>query len=112
MSYTISNDNGDPICFVGETSLNKELQKHVSEVRASKIIRLPLPLNDPQQRRPDITKIECDLQWSPTVSLNTGLEKTIDILGHSSSEMLLKHYKNQITGRELQAEKYFMINKS
>ena len=36
-----------------------------------------------------------------------GLEKTIDILGHSSSEMLLKHYKNQITGRELQAEKYF-----
>ena len=40
MSYTISNDNGDPICFVGETSLNKELQKHVSEVRASKIIRL------------------------------------------------------------------------
>lgn len=45
---------------------------------ASKIIRLPLPLNDPQQRRPDITKIECDLQWSPTVSLTTGLEKTID----------------------------------
>ena len=44
----------------------------------SKIIRLPLPLNDPQQRRPDITKIECDLQWSPTVSLTTGLEKTID----------------------------------
>tara|TARA_E500000178_G_scaffold311356_1_gene327199 strand:+ start:1501 stop:2121 length:621 start_codon:yes stop_codon:yes gene_type:complete len=40
MPYTISHDNGDPICFVGKTSLNKELQKHVAEVRASKVIRL------------------------------------------------------------------------
>ena len=41
-----------------------------------------------------------------------GLEKTIDALGHSTSDMLLKHYKNQITGREKQAEIYFNISYS
>ena len=39
-----------------------------------------------------------------------GLEKTIDALGHSSSEMLLKHYKSQIVGREEEAKEFFDIN--
>lgn len=36
-----------------------------------------LPVNDPMQRKPDITKAREILGWEPTVSLRAGLEKTI-----------------------------------
>ena len=36
-----------------------------------------LPVNDPIQRKPDITKARAILGWEPTVSLRTGLEETI-----------------------------------
>jgi UDP-glucuronate decarboxylase len=44
----------------------------------SKIVKLPLPQDDPQQRQPDITLAMQALNWQPSVSLNDGLEKTID----------------------------------
>lgn len=37
---------------------------------------LPLPENDPKQRRPDISKAKRVLQWEPKISLAEGLEKT------------------------------------
>jgi UDP-glucuronate decarboxylase len=43
----------------------------------SKIINLPLPSDDPKQRRPDITLAKETLSWEPKVSLEQGLEKTI-----------------------------------
>ena len=43
----------------------------------SKIIRLPLPADDPKQRRPDITKARQLLGWEPKVQLEEGLLKTI-----------------------------------
>ncbi|MGH7745654.1 MAG: NAD-dependent epimerase/dehydratase family protein, partial [Candidatus Dormibacteria bacterium] len=43
----------------------------------SHIIRLPLPQDDPQQRKPDITKLSASTGWKPTVSLMTGIEQTI-----------------------------------
>jgi UDP-glucuronate decarboxylase len=36
-----------------------------------------LPLDDPRQRKPDITKAQELLDWVPVTSLNDGLEKTI-----------------------------------
>jgi UDP-glucuronate decarboxylase len=44
----------------------------------SKIIRMPLPSDDPKQRRPDITKAEQVLNWHPTTPLREGLTKTIE----------------------------------
>jgi UDP-glucuronate decarboxylase len=44
---------------------------------ASKIVQMPLPQDDPKQRRPDISKAQTLLKWSPTVSLDQGLVKTI-----------------------------------
>lgn len=38
----------------------------------------PLPGDDPKQRQPDITRAERVLGWQPRVSLETGLQKTID----------------------------------
>jgi UDP-glucuronate decarboxylase len=45
---------------------------------SSKIIRLPLPQDDPKQRRPDISLARDILEWTPTVALEDGLLKTIE----------------------------------
>jgi nucleoside-diphosphate-sugar epimerase len=39
---------------------------------------MPLPQDDPLQRRPDITKARELLEWQPTIPLRQGLERTID----------------------------------
>jgi UDP-glucuronate decarboxylase len=44
----------------------------------SKVVRLPLPEDDPRQRQPDITKARNILGWAPNVQLREGLEKTIE----------------------------------
>jgi len=44
----------------------------------SKIVKLPLPADDPKQRRPDITKARQYLNWEPKIQLEEGLKKTID----------------------------------
>ena len=43
----------------------------------SKLIHMPLPEDDPKQRRPDISKAKQHLDWEPTVALEQGLERTI-----------------------------------
>jgi dTDP-glucose 4,6-dehydratase len=43
----------------------------------SKIVRRPLPQDDPKQRRPDISKARRLLGWEPKVSRREGLEKTV-----------------------------------
>ncbi len=45
----------------------------------SKIVFMPLPSDDPKQRRPDITLAKEKLNgWTPQVKLDEGLRKTID----------------------------------
>jgi nucleoside-diphosphate-sugar epimerase len=44
----------------------------------SKIIYKPLPNDDPQQRRPDISKAKEKLNWEPKVDLESGLNTTIE----------------------------------
>jgi len=44
----------------------------------SKIIQLPLPADDPKQRRPDITLARQVLGWEPKIQLDEGLGKTIE----------------------------------
>ena len=43
----------------------------------SKLVRKPLPGDDPKKRRPDITLAKKLLGWSPKVPLDEGLAKTI-----------------------------------
>lgn len=43
----------------------------------SKIIHMPLPINDPVKRRPDITLAKEKLNWEPQISVDEGLQKTI-----------------------------------
>jgi len=44
----------------------------------SKIIFLPLPSDDPMQRKPDIELAKKKLGWEPKTQLDAGLEQTID----------------------------------
>lgn len=44
----------------------------------SQIVKLDLPSDDPQQRKPDITLARNLLGWEPKVQLDKGLEKTIN----------------------------------
>lgn len=46
--------------------------------RGSEIIYNPLPVDDPRQRQPDITRAKTCLNWVPITQLEEGLHKTID----------------------------------
>jgi len=56
------------------------LAEQVIELTGSKsrIIRMPLPQDDPKQRRPDISKAQSLLDWTPDVGVEAGLKRTID----------------------------------
>ena len=49
----------------------------------SKIAFKPLPVDDPKVRRPDITLAKKHLKWSPQVSLEDGLLRTIEYFRRS-----------------------------
>ena len=44
----------------------------------SRIIEKPLPVDDPKQRRPDISLAKKELDWEPVVHVRDGLQKTIE----------------------------------
>ena len=50
----------------------------------SQIIFMPLPQDDPKQRRPDISLAKRELAWEPKIQLEEGLKETI------------KYFKNKI----------------
>ena len=57
----------------------RQLAELVIELTDAKstLVHLPLPPDDPTQRRPDITMAQRELGWAPTVQLQEGLLKTI-----------------------------------
>jgi UDP-glucuronate decarboxylase len=58
----------------------KELAEEVVRICGSDsdIKYLPLPQDDPKQRKPDISRAQALLDWNPTIQLADGLEKTVD----------------------------------
>ena len=63
----------------GEFTMN-ELARMVLEKTKSRsaIEKRPLPVDDPRQRRPDISKATDILNWSPAIPLSEGLDRTIE----------------------------------
>ena len=43
----------------------------------SKLVFMPLPKDDPKQRKPDITLAKEKLDWEPKIKLEEGLKRTI-----------------------------------
>ncbi len=77
-------DTGDEV--TGPINLGNPVELTVREL-AEQVIRLtgsrsriiyqPLPADDPQQRRPDISLAAATLGWQPSVALEQGLTRTI-----------------------------------
>ena len=65
---------GNPVEFTV-----RELAEQVIDLTGSrsKIVLHPLPVDDPRQRRPDISLAARELDWAPKVSLSDGLKQTI-----------------------------------
>lgn len=62
----------------GEFTIRELAEKVVEMVGAdAELVFRDLPVNDPMQRKPDISKAQNILGWEPTVPLEQGLEKTI-----------------------------------
>ncbi len=76
-----------PDTFTGPVNLGNPIEISVEELARiiikithskSKIIYLPLPEDDPKQRKPEIALARKELQWEPVVKLEDGLTKTIE----------------------------------
>jgi UDP-glucuronate decarboxylase len=66
---------GNPVEFTIMELAEKVIQLTNSK---SKIVRMPLPPDDPTQRQPDIRLAKRELNWEPKIPLEEGLKKTID----------------------------------
>ncbi len=76
-----------PDDFIGPVNLGnpdeftvRELAQQVLELTGStsKLVKRPLPADDPTKRRPDIALARKRLDWQPTVKLRAGLDRTIE----------------------------------
>jgi len=76
-----------PDTFTGPVNLGNPVEVSVNELAKmiirmtgskSKITYMPLPEDDPKQRKPDIGLAKSVLGWQPKVDLEAGLSKTID----------------------------------
>jgi len=73
--YTLPINIGNP----GEFTILELAEKIIKLTGSkSKIIKEPLPADDPKQRKPDISKAKKFLNWEPSVNLEEGLKKTIE----------------------------------
>ena len=53
----------------------------------SRVVFKPLPVDDPQVRRPDITRARTLLNWEPKVGLEEGLTSTIEYFRQKISDL-------------------------
>src|SRR5215208_6124108 len=63
----------------GEITI-KQLAEEVIKTCDSKsgFTYLPLPADDPRQRKPNIARAQTALSWNPTIPLREGLKRTVD----------------------------------
>ncbi|GAA5496679.1 UDP-glucose 4-epimerase [Rubritalea halochordaticola] len=63
----------------GEFTMLELAEKVIAKVGGkTKLSFHPLPGDDPKQRKPDITLAQKHLDWQPTISLDEGLDRTIE----------------------------------
>jgi UDP-glucuronate decarboxylase len=67
----------------GEFTIRELAEKVIGLTNSrSKLIRKPLPVDDPMQRKPDIRLARKALKWEPKIKLDEGLKKTIGYFDH------------------------------
>jgi dTDP-glucose 4,6-dehydratase len=53
---------------------------------SSRIIHLPLPVDDPTRRRPDITRARVLLGWEPKIQLREGLALSLEYFRNAAQQ--------------------------
>ncbi|MEO6869287.1 MAG: UDP-glucuronic acid decarboxylase family protein [Ginsengibacter sp.] len=77
----------------------KDFAEEIIELTGTnrKIIYMPLPVDDPRQRQPDITRAQQILGWQPKVQRKEGLKVTYDYFKSLPPEELYKQPKEFIS---------------
>lgn len=65
---------------------------------SQKVIYKPLPVDDPMQRQPDITKAKEILGWEPQIERSEGLRRTYEYFKSLSNDELYKTAHNTFEG--------------
>ena len=74
-NFTGPINTGNP----GEFTIKELAQKVIEKTGSkSKIIYKDLPLDDPTQRKPDISLAKSKFGWEPKINLDEGLDKSIE----------------------------------
>lgn len=77
--FTGPMNTGNPVEFTIKELADLVLSKIETK---SKLVHKDLPLDDPTQRRPDISLAKENFAWEPTIKLTEGLDKTITYFKH------------------------------
>ncbi|HEX7756931.1 MAG TPA: UDP-glucuronic acid decarboxylase family protein [Niabella sp.] len=95
-NYTLPVNIGNP----NEISL-KDFAEEVLALTGNtvKIVYQPLPVDDPKQRQPNITKAKTLLDWEPRVSRKEGLQKTYAYFKSLPSEEWYKQPKEFVSNK-------------
>ncbi len=80
--YRLFHDGGpDPVNIGNDGEFTvRELAELVVRLvgTESKVVSQPLPIDDPKQRQPDLTRAGETLGWGPKIPLQEGLQRTVD----------------------------------
>jgi len=77
----LNSDQNEPINIGNPNEMSiKEMAEKILQATGSKskIAHVPLPEDDPKIRQPDITRARKYLNWEPAVSLDEGLQSTLE----------------------------------
>jgi len=77
----LNSDQNEPINIGNPNEMSiKEMAEKILQATGSKskIAHVPLPEDDPKIRQPDITRARKYLNWEPAVSLDDGLQSTLE----------------------------------
>ncbi|WP_439374649.1 UDP-glucuronic acid decarboxylase family protein [Bradyrhizobium sp. DASA03120] len=83
--------------FTGPVNLGNDKEFTIRELAelvlaetgsSSKLVHLPLPRDDPRQRRPDLSLATRELGWQPTIRLQDGLKPTVAFFRHDEARRL------------------------
>jgi dTDP-glucose 4,6-dehydratase len=89
-------DYAKPVNIGNPTEISlKDFAEEIIKLTGTKqkIVYKPLPVDDPKQRKPDISKAKSILGWEPKVDRATGLAKTYDYFKSLPTEELNKQPK-------------------
>ena len=93
-NYTQPMNIGNP----DEISLKDFAQEVLKLTNANnKIVYKPLPVDDPKQRQPDITRAKSILGWSPQINRTEGLKLTYEYFKSLPDDEIYKQPKEFIS---------------